>query len=126
MGISGLNIVLAIALCVSVLCSIVFFFQVVARLSSFNHAVWKSALDEPEKAVLTGGYHNKFRVWVDSRNAHARNQLLRYLARLFLAVAISAALGAAIVIVGDLNKPCLEYRTYSLNDGRTIQSCLEY
>lgn len=122
---SGLNIALALALCVSVLCALVFFFQVIARLSSFNHAVWKSALDEPEKAVLTGGYYNKFRVWFDSRNTHARNQLLRYLALLVLALAISAALGTAMMIIAELNKPCLEYRTYSLNDGRTIQSCLE-
>ncbi|WP_121633814.1 hypothetical protein [Tropicibacter alexandrii] len=122
---SGLKIALALALCVSVLCALVFFLQAIARLSSFTHALRKSALDEPEKAVLTGGYYNAFRVWFDSRNTHARNQLLRYQTRLVLAVAISAALGTAMMIVGELNKPCLEYRSYSLNDGRTIQSCLK-
>ena len=121
---SGLNIALTLALCVSVLCALVFLFQVLVRFSSFNHAVLKSALDEPEKAVVTGGYYNTFRVWLDSRNTHARNQLLRYLALLGLALAVSAALGTAKMIVGELNKPCLEYRTYNLNDGRTIQSCL--
>lgn len=126
MGISGLIIAVTLALSVSVLCAIVFFFQVVARLSSFNHACWKSVQDEPEEAVVTGVYYNKFRVCFDPRNTHARNQLLRYLVRLVLAVAISAALGAAMMIIGELNKPCLEHRTYTLNDGRTIQSCLEY